>query len=147
MRELVIRKYARFNGFGQHDCHEFLRALLDCLRQEELMIWRKGILDKCGFNEVSRNKRLYIVSRVSNDCHCRSCAFPFLHHLFAISLLRIHVCELNDDSAVLLFSSMLCIVGPEERKLIISKIVQTARVVSNVYPETSEQYLTVESAD
>ncbi|CAL8093935.1 unnamed protein product [Calicophoron daubneyi] len=46
LRESVLERYPRFSGFGQQDSHEFLRAILDCMKQEELLRWKKAILDK-----------------------------------------------------------------------------------------------------
>ncbi|KAF8570766.1 hypothetical protein P879_03768 [Paragonimus westermani] len=50
LREAILERYPRFSGFGQQDSHELLRALLDCMKQEELMRWRKGILDKLNLD-------------------------------------------------------------------------------------------------
>ncbi|GAA37467.2 ubiquitin carboxyl-terminal hydrolase 16/45, partial [Clonorchis sinensis] len=50
LRESILERYPRFSGFGQQDSHEILRALLDCLKQEELMRWRKGILEKLSID-------------------------------------------------------------------------------------------------
>ncbi|CAH8576155.1 unnamed protein product [Schistosoma mattheei] len=49
-RNVFVERCPRFSGFGQHDSHELIRALLDCLKQEELARWKKGILLKLNVN-------------------------------------------------------------------------------------------------
>ncbi|CAI2731866.1 unnamed protein product [Schistosoma spindalis] len=49
-RNVFVERCPRFSGFGQHDSHELIRALLDCLKQEELSRWKKGILLKLNVN-------------------------------------------------------------------------------------------------
>ncbi|CAH8603416.1 unnamed protein product [Schistosoma margrebowiei] len=49
-RNVFVERCPRFGGFGQHDSHELIRALLDCLKQEELSRWKKGILLKLNVN-------------------------------------------------------------------------------------------------
>ncbi|CAH8644900.1 unnamed protein product [Schistosoma rodhaini] len=49
-RNVFIERCPRFSGFRQHDSHELIRALLDCLKQEELSRWKKGILLKLNVN-------------------------------------------------------------------------------------------------
>ncbi|KAA3681700.1 ubiquitin carboxyl-terminal hydrolase 16/45 [Paragonimus westermani] len=56
LREAILERYPRFSGFGQQDSHELLRALLDCMKQEELMRWRKGILDKLNLDMKRKRK-------------------------------------------------------------------------------------------
>uniref|UniRef100_A0AA85J0S8 Ubiquitin carboxyl-terminal hydrolase n=1 Tax=Trichobilharzia regenti TaxID=157069 RepID=A0AA85J0S8_TRIRE len=50
LRSIFIERCPRFGGFRQHDSHEFIRSLLDCMKQEELTRWKKGILLKLNVN-------------------------------------------------------------------------------------------------
>ncbi|CAH8582305.1 unnamed protein product [Heterobilharzia americana] len=50
LRSVFIERCPRFGGFRQHDSHEFIRAILDCMKQEELIRWKKGILLKLNVN-------------------------------------------------------------------------------------------------
>ncbi|VDQ01650.1 unnamed protein product [Trichobilharzia regenti] len=50
VRSIFIERCPRFGGFRQHDSHEFIRSLLDCMKQEELTRWKKGILLKLNVN-------------------------------------------------------------------------------------------------
>ncbi|CAH8538498.1 unnamed protein product [Schistosoma turkestanicum] len=49
-RNVFVERCPRFGGFRQHDSHELIRSLLDCLKQEELTRWKKGILLKLNVN-------------------------------------------------------------------------------------------------
>uniref|UniRef100_A0A5K3F0P4 Ubiquitin carboxyl-terminal hydrolase n=2 Tax=Mesocestoides corti TaxID=53468 RepID=A0A5K3F0P4_MESCO len=46
LRAALVKQYPRFGDFGQHDSHEVLRCLLDGLRQDELKLWQRAILNK-----------------------------------------------------------------------------------------------------
>lgn len=48
--DAFLERHPRFSGSGQQDSHEFLRALLDSVKQEELLRWRKGILNALNVN-------------------------------------------------------------------------------------------------
>ncbi|TNN16223.1 Ubiquitin carboxyl-terminal hydrolase 16 [Schistosoma japonicum] len=50
LRNVFIERCPRFSGFRQHDSHELIRSLLDCIKQEELIRWKKGILLKLNIN-------------------------------------------------------------------------------------------------
>ncbi|KAH8874687.1 Ubiquitin carboxyl-terminal hydrolase 16 [Schistosoma japonicum] len=50
LRNVFIERCPRFSGFRQHDSHELIRSLLDCIKHEELIRWKKGILLKLNIN-------------------------------------------------------------------------------------------------